>query len=196
MIMTTKMLLEQYRRYANPMSKVRRLVKDGKLTPIVRGLYETDPDTPGHYLAGSIYGPSYLSFEFALCRHGLIPETVLNYTCATFDKRRGKRYDTPFGAFVYRDIPKAAYPLGAELIMENGYSFQLASPEKALCDQLYGLPPLGSQRELQRCLAEDLRIDEDSLARIEKNDVGTLAGLYGSTNVKLLAAWLGREAIK
>ena len=196
MIMTTKMLLDQYRHYANPMSKIKRLATEGKVTPIVRGLYETDPDTPGHYLAGSIYGPSYLSFEFALSRHSLIPEAVYGYTCATFDKRRGKRYITPFGAYIYRDVPKAAYPLGIDLRMENGYSFLLASPEKALSDQLYGLPPLGSQRELERCLFEDLRIDEDGLARLNKSDIALLAGLYGSTNVKLLDAWLQRRSGK
>lgn len=196
MILTTKMLLDQYRQYANPMSKIKRLAAAGKVTPIVRGLYETDPATPGHYLAGSIYGPSYLSFEFALSRHSLIPEAVYGYTCATFDKNRGKRYITPFGTYIYRDVPKAAYPLGIELRMENGYSFQLASPEKALSDQLYGLPPLGSQRELERCLFEDLRIDEDGLTRLNKSDIASLAGLYGSTNIKLLDTWLQRRSGK
>jgi len=51
-----------------------------KLVSIIRGLYETDKNTPGYYLVGSIYGPSYLSFEFALGYHSLIPKAGRQFT--------------------------------------------------------------------------------------------------------------------
>ena len=63
---TTATLLQQYGSYANPSAKIGRMVKSGELVPITKGLYETDRCVPGEYLAGIIYGPSYLSFEFAL----------------------------------------------------------------------------------------------------------------------------------
>src|SRR5690554_965136 len=78
-----------------------RMVKDGEYIKIIRGLYETDPSTPGYLLAGSIYGPSYLSFEFALAYHGLIPEAVYTFTSATYDKKKKKKFETPFGTFTY-----------------------------------------------------------------------------------------------
>lgn len=55
-------------------------------------MYETDSNTPGYLLAGSIYGPSYLSFDFALAYYDLIPERVVNYTSATFGKKKKKNF--------------------------------------------------------------------------------------------------------
>lgn len=66
MIKTTDMLLEELKSYANPKNKLSRMVRNGEVFPIVKGLYETDRNTPAHLLAGSIYGPSYISFEYAL----------------------------------------------------------------------------------------------------------------------------------
>ena len=66
------------------------MIKKKEIIPIVKGFYETDSKIPGHYLASIIYGPSYLSFEFALSYYGLIPEAVYHFTSATFNKRRRK----------------------------------------------------------------------------------------------------------
>ena len=84
MLKTTGMILEELKQYASPADKLGRLVKQGKYIPIVKGLYETKSNVPGYLLAGSIYGPSYLSFEFALAYYGLIPEAVYAFTSATF----------------------------------------------------------------------------------------------------------------
>ncbi|MFA7674404.1 MAG: hypothetical protein WCY62_11190, partial [Clostridia bacterium] len=69
MIKTTAILYEELKKYTNPAAKIQRLVDSGELIPVIRGLYETDKNIPGYYLASSIYGPSYLSFEFALAYH-------------------------------------------------------------------------------------------------------------------------------
>lgn len=61
------------------------MVKSGEYIQIVKGFYETDKSTADYLLAGSIYGPSYLSFEFALAFCGLIPEAVYTFTSATFE---------------------------------------------------------------------------------------------------------------
>ena len=42
-----------------------------------------------------------------------------------------------FGVFTYRDVPIEAYSEEILLKEENVYSFQIATPEKALCDKLY-----------------------------------------------------------
>ena len=97
MIKTTPMLLNELNHYARPDSKLGRMVKDGKLFPITRGLYETDHSVPGYLLAGCKYGPSYLSFQFALSYYGWIPEAVYQFTSETFEKKRRKHFDTHFG---------------------------------------------------------------------------------------------------
>ena len=40
MILTTNILLDRLKNYANPFGKISRLVKEGKLIPLTRGLYE------------------------------------------------------------------------------------------------------------------------------------------------------------
>jgi predicted transcriptional regulator of viral defense system len=193
MIKTTGILLDELKRYASPNKKIESMVKQGELTPILRGLYETDKNTPPHYLAASIYGPSYLSFEFALAYYDLIPEAVYACTSATFEKRKTKKYQTPFGLFTYRDIPSEAYPYGVEQHIENGYCFFLATAEKAICDQLYKMPIVTSQRQLEALLFEDLRIDESGFAKLNVKDMIGIADDYHSTNLKILKAWLQRR---
>lgn len=190
MIKTTAMLMDELKEYKNPNAKIRRIVKAGELVPVVRGLYETNADIPGYFLAPIIYGPSYLSFEFALAYHSLIPEAVYNFTSATFEKKKAKQYATPFGTYTYRDVPSKAYPVGNVLYSENGYGFQIASPEKAICDQLYIISPLKNRNELERLLFEDLRIDKDEFFRLNMADLFDLSTRYHTQNHKLLRRYI------
>jgi predicted transcriptional regulator of viral defense system len=192
MIKTSGMLTEELKSYVNPSAKIRRLVAKKELTPIIRGLYETDVNTPGYYLAPIIYGPSYLSFEFALAYHSLIPEAVLSYTSATFEKKKSKQYRTAFGLFSYRDVPSEAYPHGIKLLSQNGYGYQIASAEKAICDQLYKTAPLNNRNELTRLLFEDLRIDLDDFLSLNMEELIALASYYHTQNHKLLLAYVRR----
>ena len=92
--------------------------------------------------------------------------------------------------FLYRDVPVAVYPLGVEIKVEGGYSYQIASPEKALCDKLYSLSPVYSVRALKELLFDDLRIDEAAFFALQKDDILQLAPLYRATNLKLLAKFM------
>lgn len=152
----------------------------------VKGLYETDKNTPGHVLAGAIYGPSYLSFDYALARYQLIPEAVYNYTSATYFKRKKKTFETDFGVYTFRNIPTTAFPVGILIETEGAYQFQIASPEKALCDKLYTLPPALSMKLLEELLFDDLRIDLDEFHRLDFTKIKHYAPLYRTTNHKLL----------
>ncbi len=192
MIVTTAMILKELSNYASPADKLSRMVQDGEYIPIIKGLYETNRSTSGYLLAGSIYGPSYLSFEFALAYHGLIPEAVYTFTSATFEKKKKKKYETQFGIFTYRDIPSKAYASGLELKREGEYSYILASPEKALCDQLYKTKPVSNYRELENLLFEDLRIEEQEFKKLDSDDITVLAGKYGSINIKKLSSFIRR----
>lgn len=84
------------------------------------------------------------------------------------------------------------YPLGITIINENGYSFQIATPENALCDKLYSISPLQNQAELQSLLFDNLRIDENEL---NKEDIELLAEKYKRTNVTLLFKFIKNKKI-
>lgn len=183
---------QEFKDYASPNQKIKRMVTAGHLIPIRRGLYETDKNTPSHLLAASIYGPSYISFEFALAYYGLIPEATYTCTSATFGKLKMKKYDTPFGLFTYRDVPSEAYPYGILPCEENGYGFLIATPEKAICDQLYKMPPVANQKEIEQLLFENLRMDESEFQKRNVDDMTELSNKYHSTNLKHFAAWLKR----
>lgn len=193
MVFFKNVIKNNLKEYSNKNNKISRDIKSGKLYKIVPGLYETDPNTPGYLLAGSIYGPSYISFEYALSYYGLIPERVSAITCATFDKKKKKEYNTDFGVFTYRDIPVEAYPEEILLKEEKNYSFQIATPEKALCDKIYTLSPLYNYSNLERMLFNDLRIDKEEFNKLNVDKVIKLSNLYHSTNVELLAKYMRRN---
>lgn len=194
MILTTQQLKEKYKNYSNPISKINRDIKHEKLFPLVRGLYETDPNMHGSRIAQFIYGPSYLSFEYVLHHQGLIPETVFNtFTCATYNKKKIKTYINKFGTFIYRDVPNAVFSLGVNVINDGAYSYHVATPEKALCDKLYTISPVKSVKELKSLLFEDLRIDENMFSELNKEDILKIAPLYHSSNLNYLVKFIKGE---
>ncbi len=192
MIKTTAMMMEALREYSNPKAKLSRMVRRGECFPIVKGLYETELNVSPHLLAGSIYGPSYISFEFALMHYGLIPETSYSVTCATYKKKKRKIFVTKFGTFTYQDVPPSVFSWEIFIRKDGEYSYWIASAEKALCDRLYTMPPLSNLKELTAALSEDLRIEESSLLRLNQKTVSELSEKYHCTNVKKLSSLLGR----
>ena len=195
MIVTASMLFDQYKEYGDPAGKIMRLRKEGKIVHLLRGLYETDPKTPGQCLAGAIFGPSYLSFDYALSVYGLIPEAVYAYTSATFEKKKKKEYVNQFGRYLYRDVPSAVYPLGIEIREEGGYSYLIATPEKALCDKLYSMPPVTSVKDIGLMLFDDLRIDEDGFSKLNPEDILQIGEGYHCNNLNYLMKYLKRRGI-
>ena len=190
MIKTTAMLLEELSEYGSPKSKLSRMAKSGEYFPITKGIYETNRHTPAYLLAGSIYCPSYISFEYALRFYGMIPEAVYTVTSATFEKK--KKFETVFGTFTYRDIPSEAFPLGIRLLQEGDYFYRIAEVEKALCDQLYTVPPLPNTKELFLHLTENLRIEESELKKLDTLKICEYSAAYHSTNIKKLCSLLRR----
>src|SRR5580692_8559792 len=104
--------------------KIKRLLAQGKLLHVRRGLYclteELGYLTKPHSLelAQHIYGPSYISLESALSFHRLIPEAVYTVTSAT--AKRSKEFRTPLGVFSYLRLPLESFYVEVELIKENG----------------------------------------------------------------------------
>lgn len=195
MIKTSKILFKECERYSNPYAKIERLCKQGKLIKIKRGLYETNADIPGQFLAENICAPSYLSFDYALAYYDLIPEGVCCFTSASYGKRKRKEFSTHFGLYTYDDVPKSVYKYGINVIEENGYFYKIATPEKALCDKLYSLKPVKNLSEIKTLLFKDLRIDEDNLFSLNKGDILFLSEKYKCTNIYLLAKLFRKEKV-
>ena len=193
MVKTAEQLKFEYRDYKEPIHKIHRLVKEGLLFPLVKGVYETDETANPFVLARTICQPSYISFETALSYYGLIPERVYSVISASLNKDREKTYDNTFAHFIYKSIPERVYPYGVKLVrLDERTSFQIATKEKALCDKLYKLPPLKNYYELADLLYNDLRIDEDGLLEFDLNDMKFYAINYRSTNVDMLYRYLRR----
>lgn len=198
MIQTTATLLFQLEQqgYRNPYTKIQRLVREKKLIPIRRGLYETDSNVSPHLLAGVIYSPSYVSFASALSIYGMIPERVYACTSATQRKNRHKEYHTPFGTFLYRDVPAAVYPYGVLWKTEGeSYSYQIATPEKAICDMLYIQPVVHTVDQLRFLLFEDLRIDEEAFSKLNREELCFLCPKYHKVTLTQFHIFLNKGRI-
>jgi predicted transcriptional regulator of viral defense system len=100
-------LQQSLKDYAFPRDRVTKLLATGDLIRIKKGIY-IDPHSQYPYskgiLANLIYGPSYVSLEYALQHHNLIPEAVHVVTSVTTG--REKRYRTPVGDFDYAHMPQ------------------------------------------------------------------------------------------
>ena len=112
-----------------------RYKKRGFILQIKRGLY-VFPDAlpPDVYIANKLYSPSYISMEFALSYHGVIPETVYEITSVTTKATR--RFEKLKKNFSYHKIKKTAYT-GYEIQKQHGASFYIADAEKAFVDTNY-----------------------------------------------------------
>lgn len=196
MIVTTLDLNEKYKDYTDVNGKIKRDIDKGIIYPLVRGIYETNSNTDGFLLSSYIYGPSYLSFEYALSFHNMIPERVVVYTNATFNKRKSKSYQNHFGHFTYRDVPKAAFPFAVKAYEQDGYAYFMASPEKALCDLLYIKKTVSSIKALKALLFEDLRVNKDNFDQLKFEDILFLSDKYISNNMKYLKKYIESEYIK
>lgn len=186
MLKTYEMLRADLSDYKAPDMKIKRMTEKKEIIKLKRNLYETDLTIPGYIAAGAICNPSYLSFEYALARYGLIPEGVKAYTSASAGQRKRKHYTNDLGWYYYQDIPASAFSYEVRIENENGRTYLIASPEKALCDKLYTLKPIRSKKEMIYMLFEDLRIDEDEFYNLNFSVLKELCLLYKSTTLNTL----------
>lgn len=122
---------------ATTLVNLKNWIKKGHLIMLRRGLYvvsEMQHKTDAIFFATKIYAPSYVSMEMALNFYGIIPEAVFTVTSVT--TRKTKRFSTPMGNYSYQKIKKEAFG-GFETKSQNGISFNLALPEKAMVDFFY-----------------------------------------------------------
>lgn len=190
-------LLDAVHIYAQPRMKISGMLAKGDIVRVKKGLYilgETLQRRPfcRELLANLIYGPSYISLEYALHYHGLTPEraeTVTSVTCG-----RSRTFDTQVGTFSFRMIPMEAFRTGMDRVeLADGRSFLIAIPEKALADRIVAeRGGISTQIELHSYLLADLRIDPVILRNLLPTRLAEIARHYRSRKVKLLADLVSR----
>jgi hypothetical protein len=175
-------------------SLVKRALASGEIVRIHRGLYclaakylrqKSDPLV----LAQRIYGPSYISLETALSYHGWIPEAVYAVTSACLE--RSRQYDTPLGLFSFTHVPQATlFAEVSRVEKDDGGSFLIASPIKALADYVYVHK---CDWDSARPVVESLRVDEGLLLSVEAQEFDRLVANYSSGRVRGLLDGLRKD---
>ena len=150
MLYDIQSLINKYKGYSNLNQKISIECKKGKLIRIKRGLYTDDLVNDKELIANVCYSPSYISFEYALSYYGIIPEYVSTYTSAVYGKKNNKFYSIAGASFEYKSIPNNVFFKGIIILKnQNGFSYKIASKEKAFCDLLYSKYPVRSITDLK-----------------------------------------------
>lgn len=124
-----------------------RMKKKGSIVSLKQGLYALAGEQVSDlYVANKLYTPSYVSLEFALSYHGVIPETVYEITSITTKTTR--RFEALGKIFSYHKIKKNAYT-GYKIEKQRDIGFYIADAEKAFVDLQY-LRLVGHQKPLIR----------------------------------------------
>ncbi len=108
---------------------------DDLFLKVRNGLYALRADPPAEeVIANRLYAPSYISFEYALSRYGIIPESTYSITSAT--TRITREFTVNNKYFTYSRVKKQVYR-GYKTETTGGVTILIAEPEKALTDYLY-----------------------------------------------------------
>jgi hypothetical protein len=191
-------LMDALKDLSSPRDKTTLLLRQWVIVRVKKGLYVFG-DKYRRYpyskelLANLVYGPSYVSLDYALAYHGLIPERVEALTSVT--PSRSRRFTTPVGLFIYRQVPARAYEIGmARVEGERDQAFLIASPEKALADKIVSVrgAHIASIGEMGRFLEEDLRIDTGAFRSLSAEKIDEFAGRYRSLRLRRLGGYLRR----
>ncbi|MCK5416694.1 hypothetical protein KAI92_04670 [Candidatus Parcubacteria bacterium] len=135
---------------------ISRMKEKGFLKSIQRGLYIINGvELDELELAGSLKRNSYISFETALTKEGVIHQWYGTYFSASDRKLELKNN---YGKFSYRRLPENI--LNNRLGISNKGTYFIANKERAICDYFY-------KANFQQL--DDLSdIDKDKLIKISK----------------------------
>ncbi len=190
-------LMAALERYAHPRDKVTDLLRRGLIVRVKKGLYVFGDALrrrpySRELLANLIYGPSFVSLDYALAFHGLIPERVAAVTSVT--PHRARAFDTPVGRFVYRPVPPDYYPLGMDRVEQGDVAFLVAVPERALADKVRDDRghPLRTAAAAAAYLFENLRLNRDAAAALDAGVLEELAEAGRSQKLAVCARVLRR----
>ncbi len=189
-------LLSLLGHYKKPREAILRMVKNNELIRLKNGFYLINEKIEGHNLpyeqiANLLYGPSYVSLEWALSFYGMIPERV--HTVTSMTTGRNKEYHTSVGNFVYHRLSSDRYSIGVtqKKAVDFVGGFLMASPEKALADLVFVTCKSLNRDQLKQELLESKRIDRESILQLDKKLLMEIANAYQSKSVRNLLDLVG-----
>jgi hypothetical protein len=99
--------------------------------------------------------------------------------------KRSRSFETPIGYFDYYQVKPSYFSIGLRIVQEEGVSFIMATPEKALCDFILfdSYLPNRSVKRLMQYLEEDLRFDMDELAGFDVKIIESCAAQGGKKSI-------------
>ena len=147
--------------YANIPMKIKRMVDNGEIVRLKKGLYILSSEyrqSPVNQMiiANLLDGPGYVSSDSALSYYGMIPETVKIVTSVSL--KRSKLYKTPIGDFLYFRRVANDFSIGIRQIDSEQGSFLIANPEKALYDKALNDARFDGA-DIETYLFDDLRLE-------------------------------------
>lgn len=186
--------------YSNVNKTISKMAKKGELLRLKRGVYAYGEKYRVHPInkiavANLLLKPSYVSFEYALSYHGLIPERVYEITSATWSKN--ETFETEIGRYSYRKIPRKAFSIGLNWSHDNqDGGYLIATPEKALCDKVKKDKEATnmSQTQLAEYLENDLRIEWHDLVVLDSDLIRQIAIAYSSETLRDLGALIAKRS--
>lgn len=191
-------LLHLLKGYVHPRDKITWLLRKSVLLRVKKGIYIFGPEYSRspysmEVLANLLYGPSYISMEYALSFYGLIPERVERVTSVT--SKRDKEFTTAVGIFKYRYLHSQKYFVGvSHHAIDEVRRILIATPEKALADLIAlsrsGLN-LSENRDVQAFLYDDLRMDDKFV--FDKKRMSEIAAAYRNPDVEQVHRWISEK---
>lgn len=185
--------------YKKPREAILRMVKNEELIRLKNGLYlisekikyGTVTVIPFEQVANFLYGPSYVSMEWALSFYGMIPERVHTVTSMTLG--RNKEYHTPIGDFSYLTLPSKSYAVGVTQKQSPDFvgGFLMASPEKALADLVFKTCKNLDKNQLKEELIESKRVDRSCFRDLNKELLEVIAKCYHTKSIYCLKDLIG-----
>lgn len=185
--------------YQRPRDWMQRMVKNGELIRLRNGFYliaekvqrGSERIIPYEQVANFLYGPSYVSLEWALSFYGMIPERVYTVTSMTLGRMR--KYHTPIGDFAYYPLRATSYSIGVEQKKSSCSvgGFLMASREKALADFVFKSCKGLNQEQLKIELLESKRLNVEIIHELDKALLSEIAKNYRSKVVHYLVNLLG-----
>jgi predicted transcriptional regulator of viral defense system len=189
-------LLSDYRK---PRECILRMVKNEELIRLKNGFYlitdkiksASNTIIPYEQVANLLYGPSYVSLEWALSFYGMIPERVHTITSMTLG--RNKEFHTPIGDFVYHKLSAKSYSVGVTQKQTSDFigGFLIATPEKALADLVFKTCKGLDKDHLKQELLESKRIDREVFHQLDKSLLVEIGRSYHAKSVSYLVDLVG-----
>ncbi len=192
-------LLRFLTEFKKPREVILRMVKNEELIRLKNGFYlineklleGTSKVIPFEQVANLLYGPSYVSMEWALSFYGMIPERV--HTVTSMALGRNKEYHTPIGDFSYFSLTSNSYSIGVTQKKSPNMigGFLIASPEKALADLVFKTCKNLDKEQLFDELVESKRIDRECFRELNKELLKEIGKSYRSKHVNYLIDLVG-----